>query len=129
MEEDIKILEELLNTEKEYINDKVYQKEHDINKEAIECAKKWAQAIEHLIARNKELENKNKSLKKQIKLMQEYNKKAGIVYKDKIKEKIEELEKVKETTNKLFPEGSVNEYVYEGQIKILQELLEEKNDL
>ena len=56
----IDILEELLSTQKQYIEDKDYQKEHNINEEAIDYARRWAKAIETLIAENKELDKKDK---------------------------------------------------------------------
>lgn len=55
---DIDILEDLLSTQKQYIEDKDYQKEHNIKEQAIDYAKMWTKATENLIVENKELKEK-----------------------------------------------------------------------
>lgn len=62
----IDILEELLSTQKQYIEDKDYQKEHNINEQAIDYAKRWAKAIENLISENKKLKEENQRLNVKI---------------------------------------------------------------
>lgn len=64
---DIDILEDLLSTQKQYIEDKDYQKEHNIKEQAIDYAKMWTKATETLIAENKEMKEKNKELTDKLK--------------------------------------------------------------
>lgn len=124
---DIDILEDLLSTQKQYIEDKDYQKEHNIKEQAIDYAKMWTKATETLIAENKELKEKNKELKV-INKMQEYRisviDERELISKSKIEEKIEELSgkvEVGDITREMF-----NRIEY--AIEVLVELLDERNN-
>lgn len=71
---------------------------------------------------------KNKSLKKQIKAMQEYYKNTDFVFKDKIREKIKSLE---EKIHIVIPNEYnrievMNEFKNEGAVDVLKDLLEEE---
>ena len=70
----------------------------------------------------KELEEKNASLQKEIKLMKSININDNYISKDKINDKIKEYQ------NKLFQDVEENKVVeYENIIQVLEELLEENN--
>ncbi|MEE0929554.1 MAG: hypothetical protein UIM53_00980 [Acutalibacteraceae bacterium] len=86
---DIDILEDLLSTQKQYIEDKDYQKEHNINEQAIDYSKRWAKAIETLMAENKEL--KEEKLKKSGIYEFNVNIEDDYIPKSKVEEIIEEL--------------------------------------
>lgn len=123
MEEDIKILEEFIKEpQKEEEIVRIGSEEYKLPYFELEFkpTKKIAQAIENLIARNKELEVINKMQKYRISVIDE----RELIPKSKIKEKIEEL---KERVTHLMNSGvdlTWKEY-YEAQIDMLQELLEE----
>ena len=117
MEEDIKILEDFLN----YKN-KVNENYHLI---AI-SHKRLCEAIEHLIARNKELEEENLHWKGQYHLL---SRKIDVIPKSKIKEKIEELKE--DEKNKIYslnPDTKEVAHIninHKEEIEVLQELLED----
>jgi len=108
MEEDIKVLEELKNI---FVHLKNYGWVNDIKRDVV--ADKVIQALENLIARNKELEE----IKERYLRLESDKFWDNVISKSKVREKIEELEK----KNKL--EDWVN---YTGIIGILEELLQEK---
>lgn len=98
--EDIKILEEQLKTYKRHLEN--YEKEDCLTSTYYEL-KKYAGALENLIARNKELESAL----------------DNSVSKDEIKEKIEELETVTNSGGYPF----IKKRNSSIQVEILQELL------
>lgn len=126
MEEDIKILKELIEIGLEDFTD-------------ITITNRQAQAIQNLIARYKELEEKNKTLETLLQgnLYQMYlyykelagRYQANSISKDKVQEKIEELQ---ECCKNCHFRGSIckdfkafNQCTSQLTIKNLQELLEE----
>ena len=134
MEEDIKILEEQLKYQDDYIKDKKWHKEHKISEEAVEQSKIIFKAIENLIARNKELEEEIEKDKMKIDFLvgkklievEEHAKQVKIeldkiyIPKSKIKEKIEEYNKQRQKAET----EKIND-MFVNYIDCLQELLEE----
>ena len=118
MEEDIKILEELFGDVELTIGGWVERLD-----------KKEKQALENLIKGYQEKEESEKYLYEAYqdagKKMFEYAEQLeDSVPKSKIKEKIEELEKVGKVKNITF--GSYGQYIYQDKIDALQELMEDK---
>ena len=122
-EEDIRILEEFLNIKT--IDNKVV-----FTEKFLEVFK---DPIRNILKRNQELEFKNIELNEKLSKRSWVKiKKNGSVEplfyipKSKIEKKIKVLKDFKEKTRRLFPEGTVNEFIYNGQIEILREMLEEE---
>ena len=88
---------------------------------------KQVEAIEHLISAYKKLEEENKELKEEQCCMTTCLRKdkEQVFLEQKIRDKIEELNKELDSTRKY---GHINKlYVVTNQISILKELLEEGN--
>lgn len=116
-EEDIKLLEEMKQnclTKREYVDSKAERK---------------AQAIENLINRNRELEERIIYLVNERKKLEEllFASNENYIEKSKVKDKIEKLE---DKIHLLRPNASISEMMIEfkneGALEILYELLEEK---
>ena len=106
----IDILEDLLSTQKQYIEDKDYQKEHNINEKAIDYLKRWAKAIETLIAENKELKEENLHWKGQYHLL---SRKIDVIQKSKVVEELKKAISEEIDTSKAMFEGDfINGYIY-----------------
>ena len=110
MPEDIKILEEMLNSKEPVCNYKLKHQE--------------IEAISNLLTRYKQLkeDNNNKSIKiiEYEKTLEKLQKET--IWKSKVEEKIEELE----TKKKEYGFGSIESMLFLNKIQVLQELLREE---
>ena len=128
MEEDINVIEKLLK-----IFEMLRKDDEEGHSSAYELQWEDIQAIENLIARNKDYEEgKALSKKQEVMILKAIEKSAeeqitkelkNYISKSKVKEKIEELDKKKRKSQIEY--STIDELIFDKKIEVLQELLED----